>query len=122
MPAENGLPPYVSKHAKSGAYQYYRRPPKGVVGSAFVRSFKSKDRKTVMQRYAAIHDEAEKHFERLRSGRSLTDREIELIVLAHPMADAMIASPRSIPTRFDLDKFMDTHGDDRVRALSGPDR
>jgi integrase len=38
------------------------------------------------------------------------------------MADAVMESPRSIPTHRDLDRFIDTHGDERVRALTGPDR
>jgi hypothetical protein len=59
MPTENGLPQYVSKHARTRLYQYYRRPPKGIAGAAFIRSFGSNDRKTVSQKYAAIHDEAD---------------------------------------------------------------
>jgi hypothetical protein len=35
-----------------------------------VRSFGSKDRKTVSQKYAAIHDEAERHFAKLKKARS----------------------------------------------------
>ena len=119
---ERGLPQYVSKNARSGSYQYYRRPPTGVKGAAFVRGFRTKDRKVVWQKWPALHAEAEKYFERLISGRSLTDREIEQIVLSHPLADAMVQSPQSIPTRFDLDRFIDTHSDDSVRTLSGPDR
>lgn len=78
MPAENGLPQYVSKNARSGFYQNYRRPPVGVSGAAFVRSFGSKDRKTVSQKYAAIHAEAEAYFERLIKGRPLTDDELKV--------------------------------------------
>ena len=43
MPTENGLPQYVSKDAKTGNYQYFRRPPKTVAGAAFTRSFGTKD-------------------------------------------------------------------------------
>jgi hypothetical protein len=65
MPTENGLPQYVSKHGTAGQYRYYRRLPKGVSGPAFVRSFSSKDRKTVSQLYAQVHGEAEAYFARL---------------------------------------------------------
>jgi integrase len=82
MPAENGLPQYVSKHARTGIYQYYRRPPKGVTGSAFVRSFGSKDRKAVMSQYAAIHAEAEAYFARLTSGRIVPDGDLKFAALA----------------------------------------
>ena len=58
MATENGLPQYVSRHGTTGAYRYYRRPPTGVAGRAFTRAFGSKDRKAVMQQYAAIHAEA----------------------------------------------------------------
>jgi integrase len=122
MPTENGLPPYVSKHPKTKLYRYFRRPPKGLVGAVFVRSFGTKDRKVVWEKWPAIHAEAEKYFERLRTGRSLTDREIELIVLSLPMTEAMFELPQSIPTTFDLDRFIDKHADDRVRGLSDPDR
>src|SRR6266404_2076241 len=88
MPAENGLPQYVSKHARTGLYQYYRRPPKGVVGAAFVRSFGSKDRKTVHQKYAAIHDDAEEYFERLIAGRTISDEQLLLMaVTMYPQLD-----------------------------------
>ncbi|MDI1285882.1 MAG: tyrosine-type recombinase/integrase [Reyranella sp.] len=122
MPTENGLPQYVSRDDKSKNYQYYRRPPTGVKGAAFSRSFKTKDRRVMMAAYAAVHAEAEKHIARLISGRALTDSEIEKIVLTLPMAEAMFKSPRAIASRIDLDRFIDTHGDERVRALTGPDR
>lgn len=97
MPNEHGLPPYTSKNAKTGLYQYYRRPPSKVKGSAFVRSYGSKDKKVVWLKYPKIQAEAEAYFSRLISGRALTDREIEQIILRHPMVDAMIGAPRSIP-------------------------
>ena len=73
MPAENGLPPYTSKHPTTGLYRYFRRPPTGVAGSVFSRSYGTKDRKTVWSKYPAIHAEAEANFERLRTGRSVSD-------------------------------------------------
>ena len=76
MPAENGLPQYVSRRGRNGPYQYYRRPPTGVVGAAFVRSFRTKDRKVMLAKYAEIHAEAEVYFERLISGRRLSDEEL----------------------------------------------
>ena len=79
MPAENGLPQYVSKHAKPGLYKYYRRPPTGLKCPAFVRSFGTKDRKVMMSMYAAIYTEAEAHFERHRTGLTMTEREIAKI-------------------------------------------
>jgi integrase len=88
----------------------------------FTRAFGTKDKKVVAVNYGTIHAEAEAYFARLISGRSLTDREIEQIILRHPMADAMVTSPRSIQSRLDLDRFIDTHGDAEVRALAGPDR
>ena len=118
IPLENGLPPYTSRHSKTKLYRYFRRPPKGVKGRPYVRSYGTKDRKIVWEKFPTVHAGAEKYFDWLRSGRSLTDREIEQILLA----DAMISAPRSIPTRLDLDRFIDTHGDAEVRALKGPDR
>ena len=117
---ENGLPPYVSKHPKTKIYRYFRRPPKGVVGKAFSRSFGTKDRKVVWQKYAAIHAEAEKYFDRLISGRTMTDQQID--VLAAALLRPIRATPRAIESRLDLNAFIDTHGSDEVRALTGPDR
>jgi integrase len=120
MPAENGLPQYVSKHARTGLYQYYRRPPTGVAGAAFARSFGSKDRKTVYQKYAAIHAEAEAYFERLISGRTVPDQDID--VLASSLMGPLRANPRGIMTRLDLDRFIAKHANDQVKALTGSDR
>jgi len=87
MPAENGLPQYVSKNARSGFYQYYRRPPTGVAGSAFVRSFGSKDRKAVREKYAAIHAEAEVYFARLISGRAIPDFDLKVAAMALSLSE-----------------------------------
>lgn len=73
MPAETGLPPYVSKDNKTGIYQYFRRPPKGVIGTAFVRSFGTREKKIVATKYGAVHAEAEAYIARLISGRVLPD-------------------------------------------------
>jgi integrase len=77
MPAETGLPPYVSKDNKTGMYQYFRRPSKGVVGKAFVRSFGTRDKKAVAAKYGPIHAEAEAYIGRLISGRLLPDETLQ---------------------------------------------
>jgi len=89
MPAENGLPQYVSRRGRNGPYQYYRRPATGVVGAAFVRSFRTKDRKVMLAKYAAIHAEAEVYFERLISGRRLSDEELIRLVGTRQNAAAL---------------------------------
>ena len=73
MPAEHGLPQYVSKHPDTGIYRYFRRPPKGVSGVTFVRSFGTRDKKAVGLKYGPIHAEAEAYFARLVSGLTLND-------------------------------------------------
>src|SRR5690242_931360 len=89
MPAENGLPQYVSKHAKTGLYQYYRRPSTGLICPAFVRSFGTKDRKVMMVKYAAVHADAEAHFEKCRTGRTLTDQELFKIAMTEKNLDSL---------------------------------
>jgi hypothetical protein len=123
MPAEHGLPPYVSKHPDTGIYRYFRRPPKGVAGAAFVRSFGTKDRNTVWQKYAAIHTEAEAYFERLISGRRLTDDELIQMIATRQNAEALFQTrPGELYQRSDWDRFIDQSGTAEMRALVGPDR
>lgn len=87
MPAENGLPQYVSKNARSGFYQYYRVAPTGVAGSAFVRSFGSKDRRAIREKYATIHAEAEVYFARLISGRAIPDFDLKVAAMALSLSE-----------------------------------
>jgi hypothetical protein len=123
MPAENGLPQYVSRRGRNGPYQYYRRPPTGVVGAAFVRSFRTKDRKVMLAKYAAIHAEAEVYFERLISGRRLSDEELIRLVGTRQNAAALFkARPGELYQRSDWDRFIDQSGTPEMRALVGPDR
>jgi integrase len=121
QPVENGLPQYVSKNARSGSYQYYRRPPQAVKGAAFVRSFRSKDRKAVNLQYAAIHAEAEAYFDRLISGRTISDQVLNALAasLYVPLRDS---ASEAINSTADLDAFIDQHGSDQMKALVGPDR
>lgn len=121
LPVENGLPAYVSKHSKSKILRYFRRPPTGVEGSAFIRSFKTKDRKVMLLKYGPVHAEAEEYFARLISGRTLSDQEIEA------MASSMFVAIRkhgseAINSTADLDTFIANHGNDQIKALVGPDR
>lgn len=123
MPAENGLPQYVSRHAKTGLYQYYRRPPTGLKCPAFVRSFGTKDRKVMMAKYAAVHAEAEAYFERHRTGRTLTDQELFGIAMTHKNLDSLFrerAGQMNDPE--DWDDFINEFGTDQMRALDKPDR
>jgi integrase len=123
MPAENGLPQYVSRRGRNGPYQYYRRPPTGVVGAAFVRSFRTKDRKVMLAKYAAIHAEAEVYFDRLISGRQLSDEELIQLVGTRQNAEALFkANPGELYQRSDWDRFIDQSGTPEMRALVGPDR
>jgi integrase len=123
MPAENGLPQYVSRRGRNGPYQYYRRPPTGVVGAAFVRAFRTKDRKVMLAKYAAIHAEAEVYFERLISGRRLSDEELIRLVGTRQNAAALFkARPGELYQRSDWDRFIDQSGTPEMRALVGPDR
>ncbi|MCX7365203.1 MAG: hypothetical protein NTV97_25695 [Alphaproteobacteria bacterium] len=102
-------------------YQYYRRPPKGVAGSAFVRSFRSKDRKTVSQKYAAIHDEAEKYFERLVSGRQETDEGLMDIAdsLYHQAPTRTLSHPGMTAAGFR--QMIQQRGNDRLKSLAPAD-
>jgi integrase len=119
MPAENGLPQYVSKHARTGLYQYYRRPPKGVVGAAFVRSFGSKDRKTVHQKYAAIHDEAEEYFEPLIAGRTISDE--QLLLMAVTMYPHLDRATGKMDGPEDFRALVQKHGTNEMWALAPAD-
>ena len=123
MPVEHGLPLYVSKNARSGFYQYYRRPPKGVSGAAFVRSFGSKDRKTVVHDYSRIHAEAETYFDRLITGRAMNDQELFRLAMTHDNLDTLFRQyGGKLSTPEHWHDFVATHGSDQMKALSVPDR
>ena len=118
LPLENGLPQYVSKHAKSGLYQYYRRPPKGVAGSAFTRSFGTKDRKIVWQKWPAIHAEAEKYFERLITGRALTDQELYAMAITSGIAKKLLELKGVLHTSEHFIGVALSSGPEQVKELS----
>jgi integrase len=119
---EHGLPPYVSK-TDTGIYRYFRRPPRGIKGKPFIRSFRTKDKKIVMQKYAAVHAEAEKYFEQLISGRRLTDDDLIQMVATRGNAKRLFdLPPGELYSRSDWDRFIDQSGTAEMRALTGPDR
>jgi integrase len=121
--AENGFPPYVSRSAKTGNLQYYRRPPTGVKGSAFVRAFGTKDRAVMLVKYSPVHAEAEAYFERLRTGRTLTDQELLVLTATHKNLDAMFRERSGdLNSREDWEEFIDQFGSEQMKALTGPDR
>ncbi len=123
MPAENGLPQYVSKHARTGLYQYYRRPPTGVKGAAFWRSFGSKDRKVVSRDYSRIHAEAETYFDRLVTGRALNDQELFRLAMTHDNLDTLFKQYAGrLSTAEDWNTFITVHGSEQIKELSVPDR
>ena len=123
IPMEHGLPPYVSKHSDTGLYRYFRRPPKRTAGTPFIRSFGTKDKRLVLQKYAAVHAEAEAYMERLISGRRLPDDEILRMIATRENAKSLFAlPPGELYSRSDWDRFIDQSGTDEMRALAGPDR
>ncbi len=120
MPAETGLPEYVSRY-KNGILRYYRRPPKGVTGSAFVRAFGTTDRKVMLTKYGPVHAEAERHFDRLITGRALTDK--ELFDLLRP-ADMLKELDKLNGVLHETDHFIGVAlacGSEQVKELSLPD-
>jgi hypothetical protein len=120
IPMEHGLPPYVSKHSNTGLYRYFRRPPRGIVGTPFIRSFGTKDKRLVLQKYAAVHAEAEAYMERLISGRRLPDDEIKRMVATRENAKSLSGlPPGELYSRSDWDRFIDQSGSDEMRALAG---
>jgi integrase len=123
MSDERGLPPYVSKHPDTGIYRYFRRPPKGVKGAAFVRTFSTKDKRIVMQNYAREHAEAEAYFARLISGRRLTDDELlDMTANNHTFEALRTLKIGQLNERSDWDLFIDQCGTTQQRALAGPDQ
>lgn len=97
MPTENGLPPYTSKHPDTKLYRYFRRPPTGVAGKVFSRTYATKDKKVVWSMYPAIHADAEVHFGMLRSGRTVTDAFLRT-------AASAIVPPLTGTDRLELDR------------------
>lgn len=121
MPTENGLPEYVSRY-KNGILRYYRRPASGVTGSAFVRSFKTKDRKAMMTAYGPVHIEAEAYFAKLISGRTFSDSDLKTMMLKQHIINDLFKQKNVYQAIPDLGGFIDEFGTDEMRALAGPDR
>jgi integrase len=94
-----------------------------VTGSAFVRSFGSKDRKTVAQRYAAIHTEAEAHFFALISGRAMTDQDLfGMAMTEENLTPLFRLYSGKLNAPADWQRFIAQHGTDQMKALTAPDR
>jgi hypothetical protein len=77
----------------------------------------------MLAKYAAIHAEAEVYFERLISGRRLSDEELIRLVGTRQNAAALFKTrPGELYQRSDWDRFIDQSGTPEMRALVGPDR
>ena len=116
MPTENGLPQYVSRY-KDGTLRYYRRPPTGVAGAAFVRSFGSTRRTVMLIDYPSVHTEAESYFSRLISGRSNSDDQLMAMVCSQSLALALHRNGfNAVTGPEDWDAFIANHGTPEMKG------
>jgi hypothetical protein len=106
----NSLPLHVVLH--EGTYRYRRRPPKGVEGKAFVRSFGTKNLKEVHVQYGAVHREAEQHFARKQAGLSLPDPDLKML------GAALLLTTTAYPENRPFDGRLETAEAFKARMLS----
>jgi hypothetical protein len=85
-----------------------------------VRSFGSKDQKTVSQKYATIHTEAEAHFEPLRTGRSVTDESLK--TAASAIVPGITGENRLVLEKENFRKVLDHRGGRCLDGLNEADR
>lgn len=71
----------------------------------------------MMSKYSAVHDAAEKYFDRLITGRTVSDP--DLLRMTTVMFDALARNPGL--RKDHLPTFVQRHGTDDIKALAVPD-